>query len=663
MDLNDNPFYLLKAKTTDDKRKLLKLSEEALLNNDSSKINSARLVLSSPKRRIFAECSWFLGEDNKNIDRILESIKNINIKKIDFDLTNLSTANFFAYSILNSDLHEDGLFLIKKLIIFFDFIDTKKVLEAINQDRKISNIKLVNEAKDLNEELNNLRRFYISTIQKYFDKLTTTEYSNLFSNIIYDLYSDGKEEYTLLSELVDRYELTAKQLIDEEEVKISMQVEAIEKYISPKFYKGNISLGLMTDKLIKSISEWVKLVSPIQINFERRGLVHLQSRNLAVVIRTLVGNISDLDINLSLEISIELKKQFIEISEINNLISQDVQSLTLAGAKIKSKTESKFKSKTQSKSKSKTQSKSSEKKYKNFSEVRKNNKNKKDKKNIKTIFKNFKFYLKSNSSILIKTLLGFSLGFLILFIYDKNYDNLNEKIIENFEIREGDNKEEFLSRGNTMFGYKYYKSAIANYKKALTLDPNYFKAIYSLGISFYYLEKYDESIFYLKKIISGNFENREKRYAYQLLGDNLYRQKNYEPSIKAYTNAIKLEVDFPKAYLGRGRTYLKLEDYDSAEKDFLKYTNLGNRNWLVYQLLGETYFYNKKYQQSIVYYDLAIKYADKNIDNSITYFYRGFSKKNLNKISAACQDFETASKLAPDNKKFEKFYKGNCNLK
>ena len=272
MDLNDNPFYLLKAKTTDNKRKLLKLAEEALLNNDSSKINSARLVLSSPKRRIFAECSWFLGEDNKNLDRILKSIKNVNINKIDFDLTNLSAANFFAYSILNSDLNEDGLFLIKKLIIFFDFIDTKKVLEAINQDRKICNIKLVQGAKELNEELNNLRRFYISTINKFFDKLSISEYSNLFSNIINDLYSDSKNEYTLLPELVDRYELNAKQIIDEGEVKISMQIDAIEKYISPKFYKGSISLGLMTDKLIKSISEWVKYVKPIQINFERRGI-------------------------------------------------------------------------------------------------------------------------------------------------------------------------------------------------------------------------------------------------------------------------------------------------------------------------------------------------------------------------------------------------------
>ncbi|MBO8232578.1 hypothetical protein CU311_07735 [Prochlorococcus marinus str. MU1402] len=665
MDLNDNPFYLLKAKTTDDKRKLLKLSEEALLNNDSSKINSARLVLSSPKRRIFAECSWFLGEDNKNLNRILESIKNINIKKIDFDLTNLSAANFFAYSILNSDLHEDGLFLIKNLIIFFDFIDSKKVLEAINQDRKISNIKLVNEAKDLNEELNNLRRFYISTINKFFDKLTISEYSNFFSNIIYDLYSDSKYEYNLLPELVDRYELNAKQIIDEGEVKISMQIDAIEKYISPKFYKGSLSLSLMTDKLIKSIDEWVRYVKPIQINFEQRGLVHSQSRNLAVVLRTLVGNISDLDIDLSLEISIDLKRLFIEVSEIKDLISQDINALTIAGAKIKVKKtkfkNKKIKEKTESKSKSKTQSKSLKKKYKNFSEVRKNNKNKKDRKNIYTIFNEFKSFLKSEKTYLIKLFLGISIVFLTIYFYGKQYDNFNPIVIRNSKIRETDNKSDFLFRGNKQYKAKNYKSAIAHYEKALTLDPNYFKAIFNLGLALYYLDNYDESISYFRKIISGKFENFEKRDAYLKLGDNLFLQKNYQLSTEAYTNAIKLDRSFSKAYLGRGRNYLKLEDYDSAEKDLLKYTNSGIRNWYAYQLLGDTYFYNKKYQQSIFYYDLAIKYADKNIDKSITYFYRGFSKKNLNKISDACQDFDIALKLSPENKNIEKIYQKNCN--
>ncbi len=657
MDLNDNPFYLLKAKTTDDKRKLLKLSEEALLNNDSSKINSARLILSSPKRRISAECSWFLGEDNKNVDRILDSIKYKN--KINFNLTNLSAANFFAYSILNSDIHEESLFFIKQLITYFDFIDSKKVLEAINNDRNVSNIKILNDYKDLNEDLNNLRRFYISTINKFFDKLNTSDYSDFFSNIIYDLYSDGKDEYTLLSELVDRYELNTKQLIAEKEVQISNQIDAIEKYILPKFYKGSISLGLMTDKLIKSIRDWIRIVKPIQINYEKRGLVHSQSRNLAIFVRTLVGNLSNLDIDLALEILIDLKQLFIEVSEIKDLISQDIKALTLAGAKIKVK-KNKFKdTKIKSKPKSKSQSKSVEEKYKNFSEVRKNYKNKKDKKNIYTIFNEFKSFLNSEKKYLIKLFLGISFAFLTLYFYDRNYDNLNSKFVENLEIQEGDNKSDFLFRGNKMYKAKNYKSAIENYKKALTLDPNYFQAIYNLGLALYRLDKHDESISYLRKIISGDYANFEKRDAYNTLGDNLFLQENYLLSIEAYTNAIKLDRSSSKAYLGRGIVYKKLENYDYAEGDFLEALNQGMRNGLLYSLLGDINLNTKNYQQGISYYELAIKYYEKDEYLARSHFWKGYSLLKINRIDEACDDFKIAYKL--DGKSYEKYYTKYCN--
>ena len=658
MDLNDNPFYLLKAKTTDDKRKLLKLSEEALLNNDSSKINSARLILSSPKRRISAECSWFLGEDNKNVDRILDSIKYKN--KINFNLTNLSAANFFAYSILNSDIHEESLFFIKQLITYFDFIDSKKVLEAINNDRNVSNIKILNDYKDLNEDLNNLRRFYISTINKFFDKLNTSDYSDFFSNIIYDLYSDGKDEYTLLSELVDRYELNTKQLIAEKEVQISNQIDAIEKYILPKFYKGSISLGLMTDKLIKSIRDWIRIVKPIQINYEKRGLVHSQSRNLAIFVRTLVGNLSNLDIDLALEILIDLKQLFIEVSEIKDLISQDIKALTLAGAKIKVK-KNKFKdTKIKSKPKSKSQSKSVEEKYKNFSEVRKNYKNKKDKKNIYTIFNEFKSFLNSEKKYLIKLFLGISFAFLTLYFYDRNYDNLNSKFVENLEMQEGDNKSDFRFRGNKMYKAKNYKSAIEHYKKALTLDPNYFQAIYNLGLALYRLDKHDESISYLRKIISGDYANFEKRDAYNTLGDNLFLQENYQLSIEAYTNAIKLDRSSSKAYLGRGIVYKKLENYDYAEGDFLEALNQGMRNGLLYSLLGDINLNTKNYQQGISYYELAIKYYEKDEYLAGSHFWKGYSLLKINKIDEACDDFKIAYKL--DGKSYEKYYTKYCNL-
>ena len=661
MDLNDNPFYLLKAKTTDDKRKLLKLAEESLINNESSKINSARLTLSNPKKRIFAECSWFLGEDNKNVDRILDSINHKN--KIDFNLTNLSAANFFAYSILNSDINEESLFFIKKLITYFDFIDSKKVLEAINNDRNLSNIKLLNDSKDLNEDLNNLRRFYISTINKFFDQLNIADYSNFFSNIIFDLYSDSKDEYTLLSELVDSYELNTKQLIDKKEVEISTQIDAIEKYILPKFYKGNISLGLMTDKLISSIRDWIRIVKPIQINFERRGLVHSQSRNLAIVVRTLMGNLSNLDIDLSLEILVELKQLFTEVSEIKDLISKDIKALTFAGAKIKVKKtkikDTKIKSKPESRYKSKTQSKSFEEKYKNFSEVRKNNKKKKEKININTIFKDFKFFLKTNKFVGAKIFFFLIFGSLLLYFYDKNYDNLNQKFVENLEIQEGDNKSDFLLRGNKMYRAKNYKSAIANYKKALTLDPNYFQAIFYMGLALLQLEDYEESIFYFRKITSGNYENFEKRDAYQFMGDSLFRQKNYQLAIESYSNAIKLERSFSKAYLGRGIVFNKLQDYDSAQKDFLEAINLGMRNSLIYQLLGDVNFNTKNYQQGITYYELAIKYSEKDEYAATAHYWRGYSFLKMNSIDDACADFKIAYKLGGEI--YEKTYKKYCN--
>ena len=48
-----------------------------------------------------------------------------------------------------------------------------------------------------------------------------------------------------------------------------------------------------------------------------------------------MGNLSNLDIDLALEILVELKQLFTEVSEIKDLISQDIKALTFAGAKNK----------------------------------------------------------------------------------------------------------------------------------------------------------------------------------------------------------------------------------------------------------------------------------------------------------------------------------------
>ena len=50
--------------------------------------------------------------------------------------------------------------------------------------------------------------------------------------------------------------------------------------------------------------------------------------------------------------------------------------------------------------------------------------------------------------------------------------------------------------------------------------------------------------FLYTKIISGNFENFEKTDAYQLLGDNLFRKKIYESSLKYIPMQLNSNLTF-----------------------------------------------------------------------------------------------------------------------
>ena len=106
---------------------------------------------------------------------------------------------------------------------------------------------------------------------------------------------------------------------------------------------------------------------------------------------------------------------------------------------------------------------------------------------------------------------------------------------------------------------------------------------------------------------------------------------------------------------------MKLEDFDSAEKDFLKYISLNKKNWLVYIFLGDLYFNSKRYQEGIVYYDLAIKYARKDDHAAQAHFMKGYSFFRMKKIDDACNNFKIASKL--EGKSYQEAFNKYCNEK
>jgi len=130
---------------------------------------------------------------------------------------------------------------------------------------------------------------------------------------------------------------------------------------------------------------------------------------------------------------------------------------------------------------------------------------------------------------------------------EKNISNLNKQI-KQLKIEQAD---AYDNRGNTYSDLKEYQKAIADYTKAIDINPRYAKAYYNRGNAYYDLKKYQRAIAY-------------------------------------YTRAIDINPQYADAYVNRGIVYKGLKEYQKAKEDYKKAAN-------IYQKQKD----NAKYQQVI----------------------------------------------------------------
>ena len=112
---------------------------------------------------------------------------------------------------------------------------------------------------------------------------------------------------------------------------------------------------------------------------------------------------------------------------------------------------------------------------------------------------------------------------------------------------------EFYAMGNECATkYKDNKSAIANYNKAIKLNPLFYDAIIRRGVTNMQMQKYKEA--------EGDF-----------------------------SDAIRLKVREFKAYYNRGKLYMQLKSYEAAIDDLKEAIVLNNNSRPAYKLLAEAY--------------------------------------------------------------------------
>ena len=127
----------------------------------------------------------------------------------------------------------------------------------------------------------------------------------------------------------------------------------------------------------------------------------------------------------------------------------------------------------------------------------------------------------------------------------------------------GQTAEDYFNSGNNKFKKNNYfgAGAIADYSKAIELDPEYAAAYSNRGIAKSDLKDYYGAIADYTKAIEINPDYAD---AYSNRGVAKADLKDYYGAIADYSKAIELNSDYVDAYYNRGNAKYDLKDYKEA---------------------------------------------------------------------------------------------------
>ena len=122
-----------------------------------------------------------------------------------------------------------------------------------------------------------------------------------------------------------------------------------------------------------------------------------------------------------------------------------------------------------------------------------------------------------------------------------------------------------------------------------------------------------------------------------------YNIGNYENAIELFTDVLsRCDVYDAQAYYGRGLAYDKLEDFDSAIKNYSYAIEINSNYWKAFYNRGCVYFDLKKYELAIKDFSKAIEI---NPNESGAYLIRGHAKIKLGKIEDGYRDIRKSYKI------------------
>ncbi|UKO98747.1 tetratricopeptide repeat protein [Nostoc sp. UHCC 0870] len=200
----------------------------------------------------------------------------------------------------------------------------------------------------------------------------------------------------------------------------------------------------------------------------------------------------------------------------------------------------------------------------------------------------------------------------------------------------------FLNRGILYYELKKWDLAIADYDKAIAINPELALAYINRGILYQELKKWDLAIANYDKAIAINPELADAYYNRGILYKEL---KKWDLAIADYDKAIAINPELAVAYINRGILYQELKKWDLAIADYDKAIAINPELAVAYINRGILYYELKKWDLAIADYDKTIAI---NPELALAYINRGLLYYDLKKMDLAITDYDKAIAINPE---------------
>jgi tetratricopeptide (TPR) repeat protein len=241
----------------------------------------------------------------------------------------------------------------------------------------------------------------------------------------------------------------------------------------------------------------------------------------------------------------------------------------------------------------------------------------------------------------------------------KKYSTLNEYQRSTSDMPDGfiynhDMAVPYYGHGQALEGSNKKDEALADYEKAISIDPKFGDALCQKGIILLAKGNKEKGCMDLRKAKGLGSEKAKELYnnnacssvstSFIQSGKTKFEAKDYPGALADYTSAIQLNSDSTEAYIRRAEVHVMMKKYDKAITDYNKAMKINPDTVKFLYLRGQAYLASANYKMAFSDLSAVVRKDPNNYD---AYMQRGAACEGLENFRSAAYDYSEAIRIKP----------------